>query len=38
MTEEYRVIDDREAFIVIWSDSVCVEIRCQETTSEEGEC
>jgi hypothetical protein len=37
--EEYRVIDDeiKEDFIVIWSASFCVEIRCQETISEDGE-
>jgi hypothetical protein len=27
----------QEDFIVIWSASLCVEIRCQETTSEDGE-
>jgi hypothetical protein len=35
---ELRVQSDlrQEYFIEIWSDSFCVKIRCQETTSEDG--
>jgi hypothetical protein len=35
-TEWLKTIQ-QEDFIVIWSDSLCVEIRCQEMTSEDGE-